>query len=147
MHVCQQSGISAFFFFLIFIYLAAFYLLNGLSLQHVGCSSLTRDQTQVPFMGVWHLTHWTTREVPVSLLFNTLSGFVIASLLRSKCLLISLLQSTSTVILEPRKIKSASFHFFPIYLPGSDGKGALILVFLMLSFKLAFAFSRKFLLY
>ena len=44
----------------------------------------------------------------VSLLFNTLSGFVIAFLPRSKFLLISWLQSLSTVILEPKKIKPAS---------------------------------------
>ena len=41
-----------------------------------------------------------------SLLFNILSRFVIAFLPRSKNLLISWLQSPSTVILEPRKIKS-----------------------------------------
>ena len=57
----------------------------------------------------------------VSLLFNMLSRFVIIFLPRSKRLLISLLQSPSAVILEPRKIKSASFHRFPIYLPWSDG--------------------------
>ena len=41
-----------------------------------------------------------------SLLFNMLSRFVIAFLPRSKCLLISCLQSPSTVILEHKKIKS-----------------------------------------
>ena len=40
-----------------------------------------------------------------SLLFNMLSRFVIAFLPRSKCLLISWLQSPSAVILEPKKIK------------------------------------------
>ena len=50
----------------------------------------------------------------MSLLFNTLSMFVIAFLPRSKHLLISWLQSLSTVILEPRKIKSATVSiFFP----------------------------------
>ena len=44
----------------------------------------------------------------MSLLFNTLSRFVIAFLPRSKCLLISWLQSPSTVILEPKKIKSVT---------------------------------------
>ena len=44
----------------------------------------------------------------ISLLFNTLSRFVIACLLRSKCLLISWQQLQSTVILEPKKIKSLS---------------------------------------
>ena len=41
----------------------------------------------------------------MSLLFNMLSRFVIVFLLRSKGLLISWLQSPSTVILEPKKIK------------------------------------------
>ena len=42
----------------------------------------------------------------MSLLFNMLSKLVIAFLPRSKCLLISWLQSPSAVILEPPKIKS-----------------------------------------
>ena len=42
----------------------------------------------------------------MSLLFNMMSRFIIASLPRSKRLLISWLQSPSAVILEPRKIKS-----------------------------------------
>ena len=63
-----------------------------------------------------------TRQIFVSkvtkcLLFNTLSTLVIAFLPRSKCLLISWLQSPSAVILEPKKIKSVHcFHCFPIYL-------------------------------
>ena len=44
----------------------------------------------------------------MSLLFNTLSRFVIAFLPRSKHLLISWLQSQSAVILEPNKIKSVT---------------------------------------
>ena len=44
----------------------------------------------------------------ISLLFNMLSRFVIALLPRSKCLLISWLQSSSAVILEPQKIKSVT---------------------------------------
>ena len=44
--------------------------------------------------------------VCVSLLFNSLSSLVITFLPRSKCLLISWLQSLSAVILEPKKIKS-----------------------------------------
>ena len=54
----------------------------------------------------------------LSLLFNMLSRFIIAFLPRSKCLLISWLQSLSTVILEPKKIKSITVSIFsPIYLP------------------------------
>ena len=50
------------------------------------------------------------------LLFNTLSRFVIAFLPRSKHLLISWLQSLSTVILELLKIKVCHcFKFFLIY--------------------------------
>ena len=44
----------------------------------------------------------------MSLLFNMLSRLVIAFLSRSKHLLISLLQSPFAVILEPKKIKSAT---------------------------------------
>ena len=63
------------------------------------------------------LTRRTFVDKVMSLLFNMLSKLVITSLPRSKSLLISWLQSPSAVILEPRKIKSASFHCFPIYLP------------------------------
>ena len=50
----------------------------------------------------------------MSLLFNTLSRFVIVFFPRRKHLLISWLQSLSTVILEPQKIKSATAStFFP----------------------------------
>ena len=48
----------------------------------------------------------------MSLLFNMLSGFVMAFLPRSKCLLISWLQSLSAVILEPKKIKSVTVLIF-----------------------------------
>ena len=51
-------------------------------------------------------------------LFNVLSRLVITFLPRSKCLLISWLQSPPAVILKPKKIKvSHCFHCFPIYLP------------------------------
>ena len=46
----------------------------------------------------------------MSLLFNMLSRLVIAFLPRSKCLLISWLQSPSAVILEPKKIKSVTVY-------------------------------------
>ena len=54
------------------------------------------------------LTRWTFVGKVMSLLFNMLSRFVIAFLPRSKCLLISWLQSPSVVILEPKKIKSVT---------------------------------------
>ena len=52
------------------------------------------------------LTRWTFAGKVMSLLFNMLSRLVIAFLPRRKCLLISWQQSPSSVILEPRKIKS-----------------------------------------
>ena len=54
------------------------------------------------------LAIWTFVGIVMSLLFNMLSRLVIAFLPRSKHLLISWLQSPSAVILEPRKIKSAT---------------------------------------
>ena len=54
------------------------------------------------------LTRWTFVDKVMSLLFNMLSRLVITFLPRSKRLLISWLLSPSAVILEPRKIKSAT---------------------------------------
>ena len=54
------------------------------------------------------LTSWTFVGKVMSLLFNMLSRLLIAFLPRSKCLLISRLQSPSAVILEPKKIKSVT---------------------------------------
>ena len=51
------------------------------------------------------LTRWTFVDKVMSRLFNMLSRLVIAFLPRSKCLLISWLQSPSAVILEPPKQK------------------------------------------
>ena len=64
------------------------------------------------------------------LLFNMLSGFVIAFLPRSKCLLISWLQLPSAVILEPRKIKSLTVSIVsPSVCHEVMGLDAVILVF------------------
>ena len=52
------------------------------------------------------LTRWAFVGKVMSLLFHMLSRLVITFLPRSKCLLISWLQSPSAVILEPQKIKS-----------------------------------------
>ena len=54
------------------------------------------------------LTIWTSVGKVMSMFFNMLSSFVIAFLPRSKRLLISWLQSPSTVILESPKIKSVT---------------------------------------
>ena len=74
----------------------------------------------------------------MSLLFNAV---YIAFLPRSKCLLISWLQSPSAVILEPQKIK-----FLTVSIVSSSichevmGLNIMILVFLILSFKPFFFF-------
>ena len=49
----------------------------------------------------------------MSLLFNMLSRIVIVFLSRSKCLLVSYLESLSAVILEPKKIKSLTVSIVP----------------------------------
>ena len=69
-------------------------------------------------------------ESEVTQLCLTLSRLVIIFLSRSKCLLISWLQSLSAVILEPRKIKSATVSTVsPSICHGVMGPDAMILVF------------------
>ena len=87
------------------------------------------------------LTRWNFVSKVTSLLLNMLSSFVIAFLPRSKHLLISWLQSPSTVILKLKKIKSHCFHCLPIFWPWSDGPDAMILVFSVLSLKSDFSLS------
>ena len=58
------------------------------------------------------LTKWTFVGKVISLLFNMLSRFDIAFLPRGECLLNSWLQSLSTVILEPKKVESATASTF-----------------------------------
>ena len=81
------------------------------------------------------LTRCTFVGKVMSLLFYLLSRLVITFLPRSKCLLISWLQSPSAVILEPPKIKvNPCFHCLPIYLSWSDGTGCHDLSFLNVKF-------------
>ena len=81
------------------------------------------------------LTIETLVSKVMSLLFNMLSRFVTIFLPRGKHLLISRLQSPSTVILEPKKIKSVTVSIFsPSICHKVMGQDA-ILVFWMLSFK------------
>ena len=75
------------------------------------------------------LTVWAFVDKVMSLLFNTLSRFVIAFLPRSKHLLISWLHSPSSVILELKKIKSATVSIFsPAICHEVMGLDAVILV-------------------
>ena len=76
------------------------------------------------------------------LLFNVLCRLVIAFLPRSKCLLISWLQSPSEVILETKNIKSVTVSIvFPSICHEVMGLDAMILVFWMLRFKPTFSLS------
>ena len=76
----------------------------------------------------------------MSLIFNMLSRLVIAFPPRSKCHLISWLQSPSAVILEPKKIKSVIVSIVsPFVSHEVMGPDAMILVFWMLSFKPIFS--------
>ena len=78
----------------------------------------------------------------MSLFFNMLSRFVIAFLPRTKCLLISWLQSLYEVILEPPKIKSFTVSIVsPSICHEVMGTDALSLVFWRLSFKPSFSLS------
>ena len=80
------------------------------------------------------LMWWTFVGKVMFLLFSMLSRLVIAFLPRSKHLLILWLQSPSAVILDPPKIVSYCFHYFPIHLPWSDGTGCHELRFLNVEF-------------
>ena len=108
--------------------------------QHQGlfqCSAFFMVQLSHPYITTEKTIALSMRTFVgqvMSLLFNMLSRFVIAFLPRSKCLLISWLQSSSVVILEPPKIVSHCFHCFSIYLPWSDGTTCHDLSFLDVEF-------------
>ena len=90
------------------------------------------------------LTRWTFVSKLTYLLFNMLSRCVVAFLPRSRCLLISWLQSPSEVILEPRKIKSVTVSIDSLYICHEVmGLDAMILVFWLLSFKPALSLSSR----
>ena len=81
------------------------------------------------------LTRQTFVGKVMSLLFNMLSRFVIVFLPRSKCLLISWLQSPSAVILELKKIKSVTASIVsPSICHEVMGPDVMILVFLNVEF-------------
>ena len=101
-------------------------ILKSLLQHHSSKASLLRHsaflmvQLSHPYMTngkTTALTRQTFVGKVMFLLFNILYKFFIAFLPRSKCLLISWLQSPFAVILEPKKIKSHCFHCFPVNLP------------------------------
>ena len=87
------------------------------------CSAFFIVQLLHPYMTTGKtiaLTRWTFVGKVMSLPLNMLSRLVITFLPRSKCLLISGLQSPSAVILDPPPHQNKvchCFHCFPIYLP------------------------------
>ena len=109
------------------------------------CSAFFTVQLSHPYMATRKtivLTRWTFISKVMSLLFNMLSSSVIVFLPRSKCLLVSWLQSPSSVILEPKKIKSVTISIVsPSVCHEVMGLDAMILVFWILSFKPAFSCS------
>ena len=97
------------------------------------CSAFFIVQLSHPYMTTGEtiaLTRWTFVGKVMSLLFNMLSKFVVVFLPKSKCLLISWLQSPSAVILEPKKIKSLTVSTVsPSICHEVMGPDAIILVF------------------
>ena len=97
------------------------------------CSVFFMVQLSHPYMTTGKtiaLTRWTFVGKVMSLLLNMLSRLVIAFLPRSKRHLISWLQSPSTVILEPQKIKSLTVSIVsPSIYHEVMGPDAMILVF------------------
>ena len=90
------------------------------------CSAFFIVQLSHPYMTtgkIIALTRWPFVGKVMSLLFNMLSRLVITFLPRSKCLLISWLQSPSAVILEPKKIKSLTVAHFFLVLSGVPWSG------------------------
>ena len=106
------------------------------------CSVFFIVQLSHPYMTTGKtiaLTRRTFVGKVMSLLFNMLSRLVIAFLPRNESLLISLLQSSSAVILEPPKIKSVTVSMVsPSICHEVMGPDAMIFVFWMLSFKPTF---------
>ena len=101
-------------------------------------SAFFRVQILHPYMTTGKtiaLTRWTFVSKVMSLLFNMLSRLVIAFLPRCKLLLISWLQSPSSVILEPKKIKFITVSIVsPSICQEVMGLDAIISVFWILSF-------------
>ena len=96
----------------------------------IPCSAFFMVQLSHPHMTsgkTISLMVWSVVGQVISLLFNILSRLVITFLPKSKHLLISWLQSPSTVILEAKKIKSVTVSPFICY--GVMGPHAMVFVF------------------
>ena len=131
---------------------------GGISVQSKGLSRVFSNiivqkhqffSAQLSSQSNSHIHTWTLETIALTrrtfvgkvmpLLFNILSRLVITFLPRSKCLLISWLQSPSAVILEPPKISLTLSIVSPSICHEMMGPDAMILVFWMLSFKPTFS--------
>ena len=113
--------------------------------QFFGTRLSLKVQLSHPYMAIGKtiaLTRRTFVGKVMSLLFNMLFRLVIAFLPRSQPLFLSWLQSPYAVILEPQKTKSLTVSIVsPSICHEVMGLDAMMLVFLILSFKLAFFLS------
>ena len=118
---------------------------HNLKASILWCSAFFMIQLSHPYTTTGKtiaLTLHTYVSKVMSLLFNMLSRYVRAFLPRSKRLLILWLQSPSTVILEPKKIKSVTVFIFSLSTCHEAMRlDAMILVFWMLNFKPTFSLS------
>jgi len=106
---------------------------KALILQCSACFIVQLSHLYITIGKTIALTRQTFVGKVMSLLFNTLSRFVIAFLPRSKCLLISWLHSLQWFWSPVNKI-CYCFHVFPIYLPLHDGTRCHDLNFLKVEF-------------
>ena len=99
----------------------------------IWCLAFFMVQLSYPYMTTGKtiaLTKWTFVSKVISLFFSMLSRFVRAFLPRSKCHLISWLQSSSAMSLEPREIKSFTVDIVsPSICHEVMGPDAMILIF------------------
>ena len=99
-------------------------------LQHLAFFMVQLSHSYMTIGKIIALTRQNFVGKVMSLLFNMQSRLVITFIPRSKCLLISWLQSPSTVILEPKKIKSVTVYIVsPSICHDVMGPDAMIFVF------------------
>ena len=95
--------------------------------HQICCSTFFVVQLSYPYMAdgkTTALTVWTFDGKVIFLLFNTLSRFIITFLPKSKCLFDFMTTVTIYSGFEAQEKKLCHcFHFFPFYLPWSDGTG------------------------
>ena len=125
-------GLTDFMFFLSRRTSRVFSTTTVQKLQSFGIqpSLWSKSHISTYYRNIIALTIWTFASKMMSLLFNMLSRLVIIFFPRSKSLLISWLQSLSTVILKPKKIKCVTASTFsPSICHEVMGLDTMILVF------------------